>query len=479
MTTLDSPEVRALIDRFKTKGQLPTPLIGERGVPDLEFSPTESFRYVEGRRQAINNSVRQRPMLRLWDKNHDFVARIATEQSCKVEELMTDSGAGSLVLRRDTLLGNFILNDRRIGEDLHITLDPIPTQRTWRSRWGGKVTTINAKRDRDGLHTIEMEMIHNREHAKHVLAGANPVFPPEVQWPRMFFMPMNLRTGLSLTFLINLARQYHPLLSIPTNIANPAAWLGVGLKGFNPLSWPIQIQFCNPVFDTSRFEVLSSRWQDIHTVSKPLLEDAGCMLRAYTWLTEDYDSPHPELEVKLPFLDIADDILDALFLRRNDIDKPEPTLADLARPTRNCVIFAVEDKSGVVGPTGTLIDGVLNMVAATADNLITEIILPNDKDKDGKTDPLFRKWFMVAPQPGWVTYRDHQYSGLVESRMITHGSTAKTVMHGGRSPGWVNQAITFGIKYGLSQLSAVINYVVGAYQQPGTPGLEELYQGPA
>lgn len=35
---------------------------------------------------------------------------------------------------------------------------------------------------------------------------------------------------------------------------------------------------------------------------------------------------------------------------------------------------------------------------------------------------------------------------------------------------------TFFIKYALSQLSAVISYGIGAYQQPGTPGMEEIYQ---
>lgn len=38
-------------------------------------------------------------------------------------------------------------------------------------------------------------------------------------------------------------------------------------------------------------------------------------------------------------------------------------------------------------------------------------------------------------------------------------------------------AITFAIRYGLSQLAQVINYGLGAYQQYGTEGLDNLYQG--
>ncbi|WP_078293124.1 hypothetical protein [Mycobacterium sp. D16R24] len=442
LTGISSPQ--QILDRIIGATQAPT--VG---------NPMSAYRYLDARRHTTIEETKQRPLLRLWDKNMQFIGTIAQEKSVRVEEVMADSGTGTCVIRRDNWLSDFILYDRRAEEDLHFTLDPIPTNRSWRTRWGGKVTGVTAKRSNDGLHTVEMEMVHNREHVKHLLAGANPIFPPEIQFPKMFVLPWNCRTAVSLTMFINLARQFFPLLSIPTNIFNPGAWLGVAdiIGGFDPLLWPVQVQFVNPLFDQSRTTILTSRWTDIHTVTAPLLEDAGCMIRAYTWLTEDKDSPHPELG----------------------------TLAgQLARPHRNAVILAVEDKSGVTGPTGTLLDGPINLIASTADDMITETlssVIDLDKDNDGETDPLIRKWFGVAPKPPWVVFKDGEYSGIVESQRTTHGATAKTIMIGGRSPGWVNQLQTFGIKYSLSQLSAVISYAIGAYQQPGTPGLEELYQG--
>lgn len=442
LTGISSPQ--QILDRIIGATQAPT--VG---------NPMSAYRYLDARRHTTIEETKQRPLLRLWDKNMQFIGNIAQEKSVRVEEVMADSGTGTCVIRRDNWLSDFILYDRRAEEDLHFTLDPNPTNRSWRTRWGGKVTGVTAKRSNDGLHTVEMEMVHNREHVKHLLAGANPIFPPEIQFPKMFILPWNCRTAVSLTMFINLARQFFPLLSIPTNIFNPGAWLGVAdiIGGFDPLLWPVQVQFVNPLFDQSRTTILTSRWTDIHTVTAPLLEDAGCMIRAYTWLTEDKDSPHPELG----------------------------TLAgQLARPHRNAVILAVEDKSGVTGPTGTLLDGPINLIASTADDMITETlssVIDLDKDNDGETDPLIRKWFGVAPKPPWVVFKDGEYSGIVESQRTMHGATAKTIMIGGRSPGWVNQLQTFGIKYALSQLSAVISYGLGAYQQPGTPGLEELYQG--
>lgn len=442
LTGISSPQ--EILDRIIGATQAPT--VGD---------PMSAYRYLEGRRRAQVAETKQRPLLRLWDKNMKPVGTIAQEKSVRVEEVMADSGTGTCVIRRDNWLSNFILYDRRAEEDLHFTLDPIPTKRSYKTRWGGKITGVTAKRSNDGLHTVEMEMVHNREHVKHLLAGANPIFPPEIQFPKMFVLPWNCRTAVSLTMFINLARQYFPLLSIPTNIFNPGAWLGVAdiIGGFDPLLWPVQVQFLNPLFDQSRTTILTSRWTDIHTVTAPLLEDAGCMIRAYTWLTEDEESPHPELG-KLA--------------------------GQLARPHRNAVILAVEDKSGVTGPTGTLLDGPINLIASTADDMITETlssVIDLDKDNDGETDPLIRKWFGVAPKPPWVVFKDGEYSGIVESQRTMHGATAKTIMIGGRSPGWENQLQTFGIKYALSQLSAVISYGLGAYQQPGTPGLEELYQG--
>ena len=372
---------------------------------------------------------------------------------------MADTGGGTCVIRRDNWLSNFILHDRRVEEDLHFTLDPIPTNRHFRRRWGGKITTINGRRSREGLHTVELEMLSNREHLKHLLAGATPMFPPEFQPVRQYMFPWTCRTAIASTMLINLARQFNPFMAIADNILNPGAWLGQGiggiLDGWNPLWWPIQVQFVNPLFDQSRFEIITARWTDMHTVTAPVLEDAGCMIRAYTWLTEDEESPHPELGTML---------------------------GNLVRPMRNCVVLAVEDKSGITGPTGTFADGFIRAWAKTADDLVTSVIHLGGTAADGTPNPLFQKWLLVAPEEPRVVFRDGEYSAIIESNRAQHAGTAKTVMSGGKSPPWVNQLITFGVKYGLSQLSNLINLAIGtfentAFEAPGTPGLEEVYQG--
>ena len=440
------------------------PIIGSGGVPDQNANPLEAYRYIEARRQTITDALRQRPLIRLWDKDMQYIGQIAQEKSVQVEEVAADSGGASIVIRRDNWLSETILYDRRAVEDLHITLDPVATQTNWRTRWGGKVTAVNAKRGQDGLHTVELQAVSNREHLKHILCAATPFSPPEFQPLKMWMLPFNCRTALTISLFINLARQYEPFLAIPTNILNPVHWLTTEIGNINPLNWPVQPQFLNIFTDQSRLEIFTSRWSDFHTSSQSMLEDSGCQWRAYTWLTEDEDSPHPELA------QIGNGLPGKLI---NQVAQ------GLTRPTRNCVVMAVEDKSGVTGPTGTLLDGPINLIAATADDLLTETLVPQyDQNGDGQTDPLIRKWFGVAPEVPWVTFRDGDYSAIVESQRVIHASTARSIVVGGKSPGWVNELQTFGIKYGLAQISqAIMAGPAGTYEQPGSPGLEEVYQG--
>lgn len=428
-------------------------------APDPVTDPAGAFRYLDYRRRVITDAARQRPLIRLWDKNMDPIGVVASEQQLDAEEMMYAAGQGGVTLRADDWLTEFITKDVRAEEDLHITIDPNPTQRSWRTRWGGKVTAAKIRRTTEGVHLVELELIHNRKHLEHILIGANPIFPPEVQIPKMWLLPGNTRTCIAGSLFMNLARQYWPLLALPANAMNPGHWLTTRVGNLNPLDWPVQVAFVNPILDQSRLSFVGARWTDAHTVFDPMLKDAGCMIRAYTWLTEDEDSPHEEL------VDAA-----KLFL---GVTPP----AAVVRPTRNCVILAVEDKSGVTGPTGTAADGVVNLVGRLLDDGITEVVMPVDADHDGNTDPFFRKWLMVQPKPPTVIFRDGEHSAIIDATRTINKAQARTIMTGGKSPGWVNQLQTFAIKYALSQLSAVISYGIGAYQQPGTPGLEEMYQG--
>jgi hypothetical protein len=182
------------------------------------------------------------------------------------------------------------------------------------------------------------------------------------------------------------------------------------------------------------------------------------MIRAYTFIAgEDTESPHPELEA----------LLGTTFM-----------------PERNCIVLACEDKSGQPGLTGTLADGPIKLIAATADSLITDTLIPDpsifpDTQVPSGIYPLIETWFGVAPRPPWVIWKDNEYSGIIQSERNTHGATAKTIWTGGKSPGWVNQLQTFLIKWGLSQIQTV--FTGGQFANVGPAplgaGLDEVYEG--
>jgi hypothetical protein len=328
--------------------------------------------------------------------------------------MLHDTGLAEVVVRADDWIMDLLRRDVRKDEDLHITIDPLP-KRNWRYRWGGKITNVRVKRDENGLRTVTLECAHNREHWKHLLAGATPFFDPSVQPLRAWLLPGNTRTIITMTGYINLARNYYPLLALPANATNPLAWIGEAsnLANLDSRNWPVQMQYVNAFVDQSRFSVIMSRWSDMHSVTEGMLRDAGCHVRAYTWLPEDEDSPHPELAAIVG--------------------------QELARPTRACVVLAVEDGSGVTGPTGTLLDGVVNLFAATADNLVTETLIPLDENGDGVTDPLVRRLLGVAPATPTIVFRDTEQSSIISAERSMFRSKAQKILTGGKSPGWVNQ----------------------------------------
>lgn len=413
------------------------------------------WRLLDARRQIVLDAARQRPMLRLMDKKMRYLGTVALERRADYGRLMDDSDTGNVSLRWSDWLADLVAHKTRVEEDLHLVIDPNPNNRHWRTRLGYRVTDIRAVKHEDGTRTVEIDIISLREHAKHILLGATPWSAPEFQPLKSWIWFQNLRSNLAFATFINLARSYFPILSLPTSLFDPGHWITTRAGNLSPLHWPVQVQFVNPLLDQTRMLPLAAKWQDLHTISEPLMDDAGVALVDYIWLTEDKDSPHPELAALVG--------------------------EKLSRPTRNCVILAFEDHDGVTGPTGTFADGAINLVGQLLDDTITEIIRPIDADGDGITDPFFRRLLGVAPEKPSLVWRDCEYSGIISSEHRMKRGTSQTVWTGGHSPTWLNQLLSFGIKFALSQIQTTITEGLFHNQGPAPigSGLEEAYMGQA
>jgi hypothetical protein len=466
-------------------------------MPDLVDSPCRAATYLTGLRDVTIAASKVRPLVRIADKNLDTMAELEGELSCSVQELMDDTGTCKITLLFDNWLADWITNQQMPVEDLHLLIDYNPARPNWRTRWGGKITEIHIKTDDRGTHTIELTALHHREHAKRILMAANPLFPPEIQLPRMWVMPGPVRTICAATMAVQLGRLFMPGWSTITNIFNPAAYLNPlrldTLFNFLPTDWPIQVAFVNPFLDQSRWSAIAGAWStDLHSAYKDVLSDAGVMMRAYTYLTTDEDSPNIELA---QLLEGATEILEAVGVGEDARDMA----IRLAAPNRNSVVFSFEDKSGHTGPTGTVADGVINTIAVTLDNLITPLTI--DLTTGDTYDPgqvlngvpiqdaagidrtyLLESLTLTAPEPPRVIWWDGTWNGMINTDLTWIKGSAGTIMTGSRSPTIVNQAQTFAIRYGLAQLSAVLNtwaanFLGGEAQLEGTPGLDNLYQG--
>lgn len=482
--------------------------VGQLGVPDPATAPMEAYRYMRTKNEVLRRSALQRPLARIWDGSMNPVGTLTGEMSGAFEELYSDSGKANGAIRFNNWMGDYIINQTKIHEDLHITFDPIPTAPTWETRWGGKITGLVGKKDERGVHTIEFEALSNREHAKKLLFGANPFFAPEVQLPKMWVLPGNTRTILATSMFINLARLFFPPLSIPTNIFNPNGWINPlsldAISNLDPLNWPLQVCYVDAGHDVSRTGVLGATWTDWHSTMDPMIKDAGVIFRSYTWLKEDTTTVHTELAAAASLLgeeliaalgegivEPIEEALDGAFGKGYGTNIV-PNLVDMiSRPKRNCIGFALEDKSGRSGMTGTAADGVLNVAAVTIDDLLSPYLVNLDTQETLNGEPieeasgetrtnLFEELLGVAYAPPKAIWWDGQYSGVLSSERRLHKGPVKTVMTGGRSPSLVNEAQTFGIRYALSQLGQAIDKSIGwGVSQTTGPGagLDNLYQG--
>lgn len=480
-------------------GLLTTP--GETHVPSPLTAPASCAVYLGGIRDVTIQAGLQRPLIRVTDGNMEVMCELAGELSCSMEDLSEDTGKVTIKMLFDNWLVQWMTQQKMMVEDLNLIIDPIPTQQDWRTRWGGKITEIHVKKDDKGIHSIELTALHFREHAKHLLVAANPIFPPEIQLPRMWVMPGPMRTIGFITAFVNLGRLFMPGWSTITNIANPAGWINPlnpdAALNLLPTFWPIQPAFVDPVLDQSRWTVLGSTWQSWHDSFKDLLTDSGVQMRFYTYLTTDKDSPNIELA---NIVNLGPDLLSLLGINLGGITEQWSSIVNkVSAPQRNAIVVVFEQIDGVTGPSGTAVDGFLNTVAVTLDDLITPIAI---NPTTGTTfDPgqvlngepvedatgidrtyLFEQLTATAPEPPKVIWWDNEFSGMTSTDLTWHKGSVKTVMTGSKSPTIVNEAQTFAIRYGLSQLSAVLNWWLGIgtggqQQAPGSPGLDNLYQG--
>ncbi|WP_054815429.1 Gp37-like protein [Nocardia arizonensis] len=358
--------------------------------------------YRSEQEQARDNEV----LVRYWDKSMREIGEEHSYLSLEFTYPRNAAGGLKMICPRDMVHFDHLFNNKD-GEDATIPI----TVNTKGFRWDGYITKASLVRDENGVETVDIEAIHAWNHIATICCWASPFAPILAQFPRHMIQFGPVRTLVTTYLTANLMRLQAPGWA-PTDIGDDPDWDGVGSTLF-----PIAVVPVDPYTDTSRWSAASARFDMADKLFLPMLEDSGVMLTARFFLPEEDEQPAPEWF----FLD---------------------------RPT---VVLETVDKSGITGPTGTLIDGITSWLEEFLDDGTTPKRYPNlDSTTEyeavyGQTGPLGT----VRNFP-WVWYFEGEYSGIGPSEVALHKPTATDVIVGGRSPGWVNAGIEIAIKGLLS-----------------------------
>ncbi|WP_306358855.1 MULTISPECIES: phage tail protein [unclassified Nocardia] len=364
-------------------------------------------------------------LVRFWDKFMREEGEEHSYLSLEFSDKVNTAGGLRMVCPRDMTHFDHLFNNED-GEDATI---PITVNVGEHYRWDGYVTKASIVRDENGVETVDIEAIHCWNHVATICCWASPFAPILAQFPRHHILFGPTRTIACEYLMTNLIRRQAANWGPAGGWANAPDGMGAGNVLF-----PIAVVPVDGWRDTTKWSAGSARF-------------------------------HQADQLLVPMLTAADVQLEARFFIPGEDEQPAPDYYWLSLPT---VVLELKDKSGVTGPTGTLIDGLISFVEDFLDDGTTPVRYPNLNSTT--------EYEAVYGQPGplgtvrnfpWVWYREGEYSGIGPAEVALHKPTATDVIVGGKSPGWVNAGIEIAIKNALAWLGLLI----------GVPGLDSLYQG--
>jgi hypothetical protein len=360
-------------------------------------------------------AMRSRPSVTIWDKNWENPMPLVGEVECSFEDIMNDAGEAVVKILGANKLNDWLIDELELYEDVHVTIDMAG------KRWSGKALDIIEEGTSDGKEYVSVKFLHEYQHVKTIVCYCNPLFPAELQYPKLWAYAGPSVFGVKALMFLNLLRRFAPLWALPENIFDPTTWI----ENLNPNNWPIVVMPGSLLTDTSMWSVLTTRFGNLHDVVAPTLADAGLQITATRWLPGD--------------------------------PQPAPAHMTLTKPT---LLLDVIDKSGYVGPTGTLIDGLLHLVKNVAEDLINEVssvVARPAVPQNGIPG------FMGTVGVPWVVWRNAHRTGVTgisSWSRATHKATAGAIVTGGHSPDWVNTGLKLLV-------NGVLGYIGAMFGNPG------------
>jgi len=204
------------------------------------------------------------------------------------------------------------------------------------------------------------------------------------------------------------------------------AWFGTALQArgdaLDQLHTPIYVIRTDFLTDASPFVAITTRMESIATVIEKLVKSYGVTVDIELWLPGD---PQPD------------------------------KWARLRLPT---YVVRVSDRSGVTGPTGTILDSVVKQFVTVEESVLGGVLAPL-LNPQGQYAPI---GVYIAPAIGvdfvkpWCVLIDHPRGPLENFEIVDHHPQAHTVIIGGKSPKWFNDLINATFSWVLDSIMIVV-----------------------
>ncbi|QIS07900.1 hypothetical protein F5X71_34575 [Nocardia brasiliensis] len=322
------------------------------------------------------------------------------------------TSTGTIVLNGDDPLGAYAMRCRT-------TVVPIIAEVNG-YKWTGRVDTASWDLV-DGVATYTLQLISDWQWFHRILVWPNFLLPIQFQVPKEAIYIGPACTVLAAMCFEQAIRLQLGLWEVVNNILNPAAWFATAVMKEGLLT-PIAVVPINPLTDTSKWVAISGRMDTVATLSEQVCKDNGIDLSAEAWRPGD--------------------------------PQPCPQWYTL---NEACVVVRIKDKSGVTGPTGTIVDGLIKEAVDIADGMLGEILDPfADSEYRPEGINLAPAFGVNWVRPWTVLLPDVPRSGIKECHITEHHPLAYTVVGGGRSPSWVNKIIDVIFELILSEILTVL-----------------------
>lgn len=318
-----------------------------------------------------------------------------------------------------------------LAMECYQTVVPVTIQ-IGQMRWSGRVDSYDYAL-KDGKYTVTLQCQGDFAWFDKIMVWPDFLLPIQTQFPSRALFIGPAITCIKTMIMEQAFRLQSGLWEFVNNALSLnldwEAWFGTLLETdgnvLEYLSTPICVVPTDPLFDTSPWVSINGRMDKISTLVEQTVKDNGLVLSANLWLPGD--------------------------------PQPPGLLVPLQMPT---IVVDVKDRSGITGPTGTFIDGVITDVVDLQNSVLGEALSPF-LNPTGEYAP---EGVNIAPAIGvnfmepWAIFQDHPRGGLTEFHLNGHHPLAHTVIGGGKSPKWLNDLINASLEFMIDAIEITVGF---------------------